>query len=105
MISVAAIHLPPPNPSPLRILIRDDTAVDAELAVAALEEAGCTCDWERVDNREAFLKRLSESTYDLSVRSRRSKWSCSRFLDCARGGGLFVSWLAAAAGRLDILRR
>jgi hypothetical protein len=30
MISVAATHLPPPNPSPLRIL--DDTAVDAELA-------------------------------------------------------------------------
>ena len=65
MISVAATHLPPPSPLPLRILIVDDTAVDAELAVAALEEAGCTCDWERVDTREAFLKRLSESTYDL----------------------------------------
>lgn len=53
------------NPSPLRILILDDTTIDAELAVAALEEAGCTCDWERVDNREAFLKRLSEAAYDV----------------------------------------
>jgi hypothetical protein len=39
MISVVATHLPPPNPSPLRILILDDTAFDAALAVAAPEEA------------------------------------------------------------------
>ena len=48
----------------LRVLILDDAAF-VELAVAALEEVGYACDWERVDSREAFLARLSESTYDL----------------------------------------
>ncbi len=49
---------------PLRVLILDDAAF-AELAVAALKEVGYTCEWERADSREAFLARLSESTYDL----------------------------------------
>ncbi len=60
-----AIDVLSSNASRLRVLILDDTATDAELAVAALEQAGCRCDWERVDNRGAFLARLSESTYDV----------------------------------------
>ena len=53
-----------PELPPLRVLILDDAAF-AGLAVAALEEVGYTCEWDRVDSREAFLARLSESTYDL----------------------------------------
>lgn len=54
-----------PPPSPLRLLILGDAAADAEREIATLEAAGHTCEWERVDNRETFLKRLSESTYDV----------------------------------------
>ena len=61
----SGIHGPAQNPSALRILILDDAPFDAEQAVAALEEAGHTCRWERVDSREAFLARLNESTYDV----------------------------------------
>ena len=53
------------HPAPLHILILDNTAGDAELAVATLQEAGHLCQWERVDSREAFLQRLSEAKYDL----------------------------------------
>jgi len=63
MISAAPPE-PLPHPGPLRILILDD-APFVDLAVAALKEVGYTCEWERVENREEFLARLSESTYDL----------------------------------------
>ena len=65
MISASTTRIPLPNPSRLRILILDDTPFDAELAVAALEEAGHACEWERVDSREAFLTRLNEATYNV----------------------------------------
>lgn len=52
-------------PKTLRILFLEDTHLDAELSIAALEEAGYSCEWERVDRREDFLRRLDESDYDL----------------------------------------
>jgi len=64
-MSRASAYAPALNPGSLRILIVGDTTVDAEVAVAALEEAGYPSDWERVDSREAFLARLNESIYDL----------------------------------------
>jgi len=42
----------------IRILFLEDTAEDAELSLAALNEGGYECEWERVETREDFLKRL-----------------------------------------------
>src|SRR5215510_7656731 len=47
----------------LNILILEDSALDAEQEVALLEEAGYTCQWERVQARDEFLARL-QNDYD-----------------------------------------
>ena len=52
-------------PAGLRLLIVEDRPRDADLAVATLEAAGYTCEWQRVDTREAFLDRLKDSDFDL----------------------------------------
>ncbi|MBI4517070.1 MAG: PAS domain S-box protein [Deltaproteobacteria bacterium] len=43
----------------LRLLIVEDSATDAELEVAILEEAGYTCNWTRVETRAEFLAQLA----------------------------------------------
>jgi PAS domain S-box-containing protein len=60
-----APHAHASQPRPLRLLILEDSAQDAELDVAALEAAGYTCRWERVETRDAFLARLQAPDYDL----------------------------------------
>ena len=42
----------------LRLLILEDVAAEAELAVKALEAAGLTCDWRRVENETGFRVEL-----------------------------------------------
>ncbi len=49
----------------LRLLILEDDPHDAELAVAHLERAGYSCQWERVETRQAFLARLETARVDL----------------------------------------
>ncbi|RMG55540.1 MAG: PAS domain S-box protein [Acidobacteria bacterium] len=49
----------------LRLLILEDDPHDAELAVAHLEKAGYSCQWEQVETRQEFLARLEAATYDL----------------------------------------
>jgi two-component system, cell cycle sensor histidine kinase and response regulator CckA len=49
----------------LRILFLEDAPEDAELAVAALEESGYSCQWECVETRKDFLERLDAAEYDL----------------------------------------
>lgn len=49
----------------LRLLLVEDSPADAELAVATLDNAGYSCQWQRVDKREDFLKRLKDSEFDL----------------------------------------
>ncbi|HEY7545574.1 MAG TPA: response regulator, partial [Blastocatellia bacterium] len=51
---------------PLKILLLDDSPNDAELVVAAVEEAGYLCHYDRVESREDFLARLG-SDYDLII--------------------------------------
>ncbi len=53
------------SPSGLRLLIIEDSLRDAELEVATLEGAGYTCEWQRVDTRAAFLRRLDAPHCDL----------------------------------------
>jgi PAS domain S-box-containing protein len=50
----------------LNILFLEDNLLDVELEVAALEEEGIKCVWERVDGREDFLREI-EKPYDLII--------------------------------------
>ena len=49
----------------LRLLILEDDPYDAELEIATLEEAGFTCQWERVETQAEFLASLDTPDYDL----------------------------------------
>ncbi|MCP4421429.1 MAG: response regulator [Chloroflexi bacterium] len=52
-------------PESLHLLILEDEQFDAELIIVTLEEAGYSCQWERVDTQEAFLQHLNNPKYDL----------------------------------------
>ncbi len=50
----------------LDILFLEDNPLDVELEVSALESDGIACVWERVDNREDFLRHIDRA-YDLII--------------------------------------
>jgi PAS domain S-box-containing protein len=52
---------------PIRILVLDDAAADAELEIAALEEGGYTCDWWRVDTRSDYTAALDKGGFDVVI--------------------------------------
>ncbi len=45
----------------------EDSPEDAKLEVATLEEAGFSCDFERVETRDEFIAHLDNSRYDLII--------------------------------------
>ena len=49
----------------LRLLVLEDEPNDAKLEIAALEEEGYDCQWERIDTREDYLARLESPDYDI----------------------------------------
>lgn len=51
--------------TPLRLLILEDNALDAELEVRLLEGAGYDCDWRRVQTRDEFEANLDRPDFDL----------------------------------------
>jgi len=59
----------------LRLLILEDVAAEAELAVRALEAAGLTCDWRRVENETGFRVELRMLRPDIVL----SDFSLPRF--------------------------
>jgi diguanylate cyclase (GGDEF)-like protein len=59
----------------LRLLILEDVAAEAELAVRALETAGLTCDWRRVENETGFRVELRRLRPDIVL----SDFSLPRF--------------------------
>jgi PAS domain S-box-containing protein len=52
-------------PAALHLLILEDEPLDAELIIVTLEDAGFSCQWERVETQEAFLEHLDNLVYDL----------------------------------------
>ena len=52
-------HLKSSMARPLRVLIVEDNSHDAELLLAALEDAGFAANWVRVDNEADYLAHLS----------------------------------------------
>jgi diguanylate cyclase (GGDEF)-like protein len=59
----------------LRLLILEDVAAEAELAVKALEQAGLNCDWRRVENETRFRVELRMLRPDIVL----SDFSLPRF--------------------------
>ncbi|HEV2441869.1 MAG TPA: EAL domain-containing protein [Steroidobacteraceae bacterium] len=59
----------------LRLLILEDVAAEAELAVRALETAGLNCDWRRVENETGFRVELRRLRPDIVL----SDFSLPRF--------------------------
>ncbi|MBI1815855.1 MAG: response regulator [Deltaproteobacteria bacterium] len=53
-----------PARGPLHLLLLEDSVRDAELEVAQLENAGYSCEWERVQTLEDFLACLDAESYD-----------------------------------------
>jgi signal transduction histidine kinase len=51
--------------TPLKLLILEDNAFDAELEVGKLQAAGYDCDWQQVQTREEFEARLEQPDFDL----------------------------------------
>jgi len=51
--------------TPLKLLILEDNALDAELEVGRLQAAGYDCDWRRVQTREDFEASLDHPDFDL----------------------------------------
>src|SRR6266571_1270786 len=54
-----------PMPTPLKLLILEDNAFDAELEVGQLQAAGYDCDWLRVQTREDFEACLDRPDFEL----------------------------------------
>ena len=52
-------------PTPLKLLILEDNAFDAELEVGQLQAAGYDCDWLRVQTREDFEACLDRPDFEL----------------------------------------
>ncbi len=51
--------------TPLKLLILEDHALDAELEVGQLQAAGYECDWRRVQTREEFEACLDRADFEL----------------------------------------
>lgn len=54
-----------PGRPPLRVLVIEDSAQDAELIVAELERGGYDVVWERVETADAMRAALGQTTWDL----------------------------------------
>src|SRR6266853_885229 len=52
-------------PTPLKLLILEDNAFDAELEVGKLQAAGYDCDWQQVQTREEFEASLDRPGFEL----------------------------------------
>src|SRR5882672_8591403 len=52
-------------PTPLKLLILEDNAFDAELEVGKLQAAGYDCEWQQVQTREEFEASLDRAEFEL----------------------------------------
>ena len=52
-------------PYPLKLLLVEDDALDAELTIAHLDSEGYACDWKRVQTSKNLIAALKEERFDL----------------------------------------
>ncbi|MDB6130796.1 MAG: hypothetical protein JWM04_1903 [Verrucomicrobiales bacterium] len=82
-----------PMTTPLRVLIVEDRAVDAEIIVRELRRAGFEPEWQRVDTEPAFLAQL-HSGLDLVVSDyEMPRFSGVRALELLNQSGLDVPFI------------
>ena len=78
---------------PLKVLIVEDNAADAELALIQLRSAGFEPDWQRVDTEGAYLERL-DSGLDLVLSDfQMPQFNGLRALELLRQRGLEVPFI------------
>jgi PAS domain S-box-containing protein len=85
-------HSAPPTlssaPAKLRVLILEDSPLDAKLAQITLEREGFSLHCEVVDSRDAFQKHLEESEYDLILADYNLRtWTALDALDIVKHSG------------------
>ena len=49
-----------PEDTPIRLLIVEDVATEAEIAVRRLQKAGLSCTWQRVETETGFRQALRD---------------------------------------------
>src|ERR1700682_3941013 len=59
----------------LRLLIVEDVAAEAELAVRQLKSVGLRCDWHRVETEGAFREALRDLRPELILFARPAAWA------------------------------
>ncbi len=50
---------------PIKLLLLEDDALDAELNITALETEGYECEWKRVQTKDEFIAALEKPDYDI----------------------------------------
>lgn len=72
----------PSNTAPLRVLIVEDSADDAELMELALRRGGLRVEAERVDTQAGFIARIESGLPDLILCDfHLPRFSCNRVLE------------------------
>jgi CheY-like chemotaxis protein len=79
---------------PLHILMVEDSALDAELAVRHIEQAGHAVKWERVDDAAAFKAAMEHQAWDVILCDHSMPgFSGLDALAILRGSGLDVPFI------------
>jgi diguanylate cyclase (GGDEF)-like protein/PAS domain S-box-containing protein len=76
--------------TPLRVLLLEDDANDAELLLQELRRVGFAPDWRRVDTEEGFLAELDPAPDIILADYRQPQFNASRALEHLRKRGLDI---------------
>src|SRR5688500_11025247 len=79
--------------TPLRVLMLEDNATDAELAARALRQAGFAVEWQRVDTKQDYLARLSPSFDVIFSDYRMPQFSTEEAFDLLQKRGLDIPFI------------
>ena len=81
---------------PLRALIVEDDAADAELMAAELRRSGFELSWERVQTEEDYLSRLAESPEIVLADYALPQFSGGRALELLQQAGLSIPFIVVS---------
>ncbi len=86
------------SPPPLRVLLVEDSAADAELTVAVLKRAGYPLAYDLVDSPMLFEQKLKEAAYDLILCDHNLvTWTGMDALQTVRGMGKDTPFVLVSA--------
>ena len=97
-MSPSEVQKPPPSQRPLRVLIVEDAAADAELVVAVLKRAGYPIAFEVVDSIAQFQQRLSRTDWDLILSDHNLRtWTGAEALEILKKSGRKTPFIVVTA--------